>query len=186
MKAGGRREEGCNKKWSPPLQSWLTGYLWRVETKVPSSHRERERDLCPLPGLPWSSLSPHSPAGQSVVWEPASRQHSHQPASQHDNTGQDGRWAVTERSSYQDISSTSLWSLSLTMRQLYITTLTVFLASLIDGGGEFINFSLVFIINYQELISLKLPANHQPVTIHQVLHWNLNPSCHGCSFKPCW
>ena len=44
------------------------------------------------------------------------------------------------------------------MRQFYINIITTFLASLLDVGGElFINFCLVF-INYQELISVKLPA----------------------------
>ena len=54
------------------------------------------------------------------------------------------------------------------MRQLYINILAAFLASLIDVGGEFINFCLVF-INYQALISVKLPAVYQVGAIYQVL-----------------
>ena len=47
------------------------------------------------------------------------------------------------------------------MRQFYINIIATFLASLLDVGGElFINFCLVF-INYQELISVKLPAVSQ-------------------------
>ena len=54
------------------------------------------------------------------------------------------------------------------MRQFYIKIITTLLASLLDVGGEFINFCLVF-INYQELISVKLPAVSQAGPIYQVL-----------------
>ena len=46
-------------------------------------------------------------------------------------------------------------------RQLAINLLAVLMASLIDVGGELINFCFVFIINYQEIISVKLPAVSQ-------------------------
>ena len=56
------------------------------------------------------------------------------------------------------------------MRQFYINIIATFLASLLDVGGElFINFCLVF-INYQELISVKLPAVSQSGTINQFSH----------------
>ena len=163
-----REEEGdlsSNKNWSPPLHPSVSSPGWLptcegLRRSLPL--RERERERC-VPCRPWLVLSVLTV--QQVSGLRTGQAAAQPPVSQRDDN-QAGRGLLTQL----QISTTypHLWSVSVSMRQLYISILTVFSASLIDGGGESINFCLVFIINYQELISLKLPISASPlVTIHQ-------------------
>ena len=154
--------------------------------RLSAHQRERERDVpCRRPEWP----GPLSAVFRSVSGDTAGYQAAQQPPPP------PPAWSpeITELSCVkaatgsQQISrhiKTALWS-ALSMRQIYINFITTLLASLLDVGGEFINFCLVF-INYQELISVKLPAVFQVGAIYQVLLWNLYPSCHGCKFKSGW